>query len=783
LPLRWLKPFIDQSMKQSRIIKRHIACRRCLLALCLTTTLSQLALAQNLLPAEFVEIRGGQPSSLPTTLPATVETVRGNEIAKQINATDAEDALKYLPNLMIRKRYAGDYDHAVLASRMSGTGNSARSLVYVDGILLSNLLGNGAAFAPRWGMINPQAIERVDVLYGPFSAVYPGNSVGAVVDYVTRLPNQFEAAAQAKAFSQRVDLYRTHQQLGGSQLGVQLGSQEGAWQWGLSAGYLQNTAQPLTFASKVITSNASNNIGQTVQGYIADLSTKNQPIWVLGAGSSLATEQSQGQAKLAYRLPGDLLASYSAGFWRNETERTATSYLTDPNGQAVFSGPVNIAGQTYTLANSDFTRASTVMSHHNQALSIKTLGRRNLEWFASVSEYQYDRDQIRSALSNYAAAQLGGSGRLSDLAGTGWRTANLRMTLRPNPESAEGVAAHLIEMGLDQLAGKLRANVSDTVDWRTSSPSALFSAFQGSTALSGFYLQDSWAFASNWRMNLGIRLEQWLATDGLLKNASTSQTFTNRREQFASPKWSGAWQATPSTALKAAVGRAVRTPTVSELYQGSLAGNNLVNNDPNLHAERSWTGELSAVQTAAQWQLRATVFAERTQDALYSQTNVTVNPNVTNIQNIEQVRSKGAELALNSTDWLLTGLDFNVSLTHTTSIITQNSRFPASVGQWQPRVPRWRANLLLSYHFAPEHTLTAGLRHSGKQFGNLDNSDVNSNTYTGFSPFTVLDLRYRKQFNRTMSLALGVDNLGNSKYWAFHPYTQRSFLLELQAKL
>ena len=109
-----------------------------------------------------------------------------------INATDSEDALKYFPSLLVRKRYIGDYDHAVLATRASGTGNSARSLVYADGILISNLLGNGATFTPRWGLVTPEEIERVDVLYGPFSAAYPGNSVGAVVDYVTRMPDELE---------------------------------------------------------------------------------------------------------------------------------------------------------------------------------------------------------------------------------------------------------------------------------------------------------------------------------------------------------------------------------------------------------------------------------------------------------------------------------------------------------------------------------------------------------------------------------------------------------------
>src|SRR5512141_1751825 len=105
-----------------------------------------------------VTVTGGQPTSLPTQIPTTMEGVSREQIEQTINATDSEDALKYLPSLLVRKRYIGDYNHAILSTRASGTGNSARSAVYADGILLSNYLGNGATFAPRWGMVTPSEI-------------------------------------------------------------------------------------------------------------------------------------------------------------------------------------------------------------------------------------------------------------------------------------------------------------------------------------------------------------------------------------------------------------------------------------------------------------------------------------------------------------------------------------------------------------------------------------------------------------------------------------------------
>ena len=88
-----------------------------------------------------ITVTGGRPTSLPAQIPTTIEGTTHAQIVETVNATDSEDALKYLPSLVVRKRYIGDFNHAVLATRASGTGNSARSMIYADGIMLSNPLG------------------------------------------------------------------------------------------------------------------------------------------------------------------------------------------------------------------------------------------------------------------------------------------------------------------------------------------------------------------------------------------------------------------------------------------------------------------------------------------------------------------------------------------------------------------------------------------------------------------------------------------------------------------
>ncbi|MES2036537.1 MAG: TonB-dependent receptor plug domain-containing protein, partial [Pseudomonadota bacterium] len=224
---------------------------------------------ENATQAERVIINGDRPSSLPKEIPTTIEGISAKTMEQTINAIDAEDALKYLPSLLVRKRYVGDYNHAVLATRASGTGNSARSMVYADGILLSNLLGNGASFTPRWGLVTPEEIERVDVLYGPFSAAYAGNSAGAVVDYVTRMPRQFEAHAKLVGFSENFQQYGTDKSYSGKQLSASLGNKQGAFSWWLNVNQLDSDGHPIAFANKLASTGISSNAGTAVTGAIA----------------------------------------------------------------------------------------------------------------------------------------------------------------------------------------------------------------------------------------------------------------------------------------------------------------------------------------------------------------------------------------------------------------------------------------------------------------------------------------------------------------------------------
>ena len=726
-----------------------------------------------------VTVSSGQPTSLPTQIPTTIEGITGKQIEETINAVDSEDALKYFPSLNVRKRYIGDYDHAVLASRASGTGNSARSLVYADGILLSNLLGNGATYTPRWGLVTPEEIERVDVLYGPFSAAYPGNSVGAVVDYVTRMPTQLEAHAKATGFTQNFKLYGTDSTYSGNQLSASVGNKNGPWSWWFNANRLDSDGHPIAFANKLVSSGVVSNAGTRVTGAIHDKNPKNEDWLILGATNQVHTVQDHAKLKLAYDFSPTVRASYTFGLWQNDVTRTSTTYLRDTNGNRVYSGNINVDGRRYTLANTDISISQGNLQHFIHGLSVKSNTRGEWDWEVAASIYDYHKDEVRSPTGALPAANSGGAGRITDMSGTGWNTFALRGTWRP-----EGMGgAHLVDFGLQHDSYKLETLVSNTADWLSGGATSRFSAFSGKTELTSLYAQDTWRFAQDWRTTLGGRLERWSAHDGQVANATSVINMDERQETAFSPKAAIAYQVRPQWTIKGSLGRSVRNPTVAELYQGSISTNVVVNNDPNLKAEKSWTSELSSEHEIGNGLMRATLFHEDTRDALYSQTNVSVTPNVTNIQNVDHIRTTGLELAGQFSDVMLRGLDLSSSLTFADSIIVKNDKFPDSVGKWQPRVPRWRANMLVSYRPNDRWTHTLGIRYSGTQYNNLDNSDVNGDTYTGSSSYLVADWRMRYKLAKQWTASAGVDNLTNEKYWAFHPYTQRTFVAEIKFDL
>lgn len=713
--------------------------------------------------------------------PGTVETYDAEQIRKTVNATSSAEVVKYLPSLQVRERYIGDRN-GIISSRTAGTTSSAQTMMYADGVLLSNLLGNNYSFPPRWGMVSAKEIDHVDVMYGPFSALYAGNSMGGVVNIITRMPDRFEAHASAQGFQQNFKLYGTDEHLWGNHLNASVGNRIGDFSFWIGADHLENAGQPTDFVVR----DASTTPGgaAAVTGAYRDLGEKRQQRVVFGAISKDDSRQDNAKIKLAYDISPTLQAAYTLGVWEHDGRSDVESYIRDAAGNPVYNGLVNFEGSNYNV--SGFNPGKSEAFHVMQALDIRSDTKGWFDWQATYSSYDYNKDKSSSAQGG-ADPYVNRAGRISDMSGTGWRTLDLRGIVRPED--------HKIDVGYHVDQYTLRSNTSNTADWRSGPRGERNSSSRGDTRTQALYAQDRWQFAPQWALTAGARLEYWEAFNG--RNQSTAggllrtSKYDEQHKLRLSPKLGLSFEPVPEWKLGAALARAYRFPTVSELFQAITSGSTLVDNNPNLKPEKVDSGELSAERMFSNGLLRATLFLEHKYDALISQ-NRSFNEPVPFgngicaattcgfIENVEHIRTRGVELSGQWMDVGVSGLDIMGSLTLTDAKTLRNAGAPDTVGKRPVRIPASVAKAVFTYHAGERWTHSLAMRYSGRQHSSMSNNDVKQNTYIAASRYFYVDLRSSYRFADRWTASLGVDNLNNYQAYTRHPYSQRTAFAELE---
>ena len=133
-----------------------------------------------------VTVTGRIVDEATANIPAVVESITAEGI-KRMNAMETSDVFKYMPGSYLRKLYPGG-TNSPLIIRGNNSTMTGRTLVLVDGIRLSDFTAAGNSNAPKWFMVAPQEIEKVDMIYGPFSAALSGNSLSGTALITTRMP-------------------------------------------------------------------------------------------------------------------------------------------------------------------------------------------------------------------------------------------------------------------------------------------------------------------------------------------------------------------------------------------------------------------------------------------------------------------------------------------------------------------------------------------------------------------------------------------------------------------
>lgn len=692
---------------------------------------------------------------VPATVPAVVKTLDKQEIDQTVNAVTSAETIKYQPSIVVRERYIGDRN-GILSMRTNGTTSSAQTAVYADEMLISNYLGNSYGYPPRWGMVSPEEIERVNIIYGPFSVLYPGNSIGGVVVLETKVPDKTEFHGSAQLIQQSYDLYNSKKTVTGDHLTASAaGKVSDRLHIRLGADHLDNQGQPMSFATATATTTGT---GQAVTGYAQDTSEKGVNRYVFGATSIDHSIQDNGKLKLIYDVTPTLKATYQVGLWSNDSDTSVQSYLTDANGKPLYNGKVNIGGKVYSVSMNPSQSDSL---HLMNGVALKQDVGGTFDWAVDASLYSYLTDETRAA-TNYGNSSVG---TITSMNGSGWASANVGGIWRPdgNRQSRHEVSVgyHVDQYSLDQT-------VSNTLEWQKGTESSFKSSSEGKTRTQALYVQDAWRVHPDWTLTVGGRGERWEAFDGSNHSAASDANYENRSATTFSPKAALAYQSSPDWSHRLSVGRAYRFPTVTEMFQQITSGSTIITGNPDLQPERAWAYDFTNEYAVSDGTWRVSLFQENIHSALISQTNTTLN--TTTYQNVESLRMRGIETAFTQNGVVWDQLDLSGSVTYTDSEILKNPTNLTTEGRRVPRIPEWRASLTATWHQDDDLSYSGGLRYASASYSNLDNSDLNHGVYGGNSEYLIADAKVNYKLTDWVTLNGGIDNAFATRAYVYHPY-------------
>jgi iron complex outermembrane recepter protein len=711
----------------------------------------------------------------PTSPDLEVTAAKAQE---QINTVNTEDMLKFAPSLVVRKRHYGDTQDPI-ATRTSGLGASARNLIFVDGIMINSPIGNNnSAASPHFGVAAPQDVSRIDVLYGPFAARYAGNSTGVTVNITTRMPDRFELYADATGAVQSFTRYSTSDTPGTWQLGGGVGDRYGAFSWRLSANHLDSTSQPLGYATLLRLASTST-AGTTLSGAVSDLNRSGAPIVVIGDTGIEHQVQDTDTLKLTYDFDNGMQLAYLASLFHQDNDAGVRTYLRDASGNPVYAGNSNIGGANYNIAASSFSNNvyNWQQTQLAQGLSLKSAQDGDFAWEIIVSDYAYLNDKQRVPTTALPGAFSGGAGTINRMSGTGWYTLDANGVWR-------GWTNHELSLGAHRDAETFAQTRYNLTDWISSNPGNVVNAAKGRTATNAVWLEDIWSLLPDLKASLGLRYEDWRAYGGSNFSASPALNVSQPRISAStlSPKASLAWQISDHWSLTGSWGVAFRMPTVTELYQAIATGTVLTVPNPNLKPERASSYELAAERMTDRGRMRLTFFEEDITGALLSQSAPLLpgsNTLFSFAQNVDRTQVRGVEFFIDQYDAVIPGLELMASVTAADGRIRQDNAFAAAVGKFIPGLPRLKANAVATYRPDDSWSFTVGARYGDRSFGTIDNSDPISQTYQGFAGYFVVDTKVKYRVTENWSVSAGIDNLNNDKYFLFHPFPQRTAILEI----
>lgn len=326
------------------------------------------------------------------------------------------------------------------------------------------------------------------------------------------------------------------------------------------------------------------------------------------------------------------------------------------------------------------------------------------------------------------------------------------------PPALELAGTHQLLLGVDlrRVYGRAEERIHPP-----GSPSFL-RVVGGEQHFAGLFVQDALQLGDHLELLGGLRLDLWRNLGGhrrILREDGVSGTaFEDRTRIALSPRLAARFEVDPALALRGAVYRAFRAPTLNELYRPFQVGTVQTAANPDLEAETLTGGELGADWFAARGLLlRVTGFWNVLSQPI---TNVTLPEPLPGgaqrqRQNLGQAQIRGVELGIEarpSRRWTLLA-----AYTLADARVTEQPAEAGLLGKKLPQDPAHRASASVTFDDPSLFLASLQLRWLGPQF----EDDRNELELGGV---VLVDLFVRRLIASGLSVFAAVENLFDREY-------------------
>ncbi|WP_415518736.1 MAG: TonB-dependent receptor plug domain-containing protein [Desulfovibrio aminophilus] len=438
----------------------------------------------------------------------------------------------------------------------------------------------------RFGLVNPEDVERIEILKGPVSTLYGSGSIGGVVNVITKKGRFAEG-----------DIPEWHGGLAGT--------------------------------------TGSNPVG--AGGYGA-LSYNAKNLWVYGSGSWREYQS-------FYDGGGDLTPNSQ---YRDFYGKAATGYrwdsgaVTEVQFQRVEGEDIGVpGGSSPPLPSSSAAKL--------------TLGSNDRSLFQAVHTIKPEDGPIKESRFELYYQLITRNPRINQVNGAMAKPSADHETVGGKWTNVLGLGDHTLTAGLDawnwyMTSKRDRYNPAGVLIG-TDHPTPDANQFSG-----GLFLEDDWALAERWTLNLGGRGD-WVSISNA-GNVTANQTVeAGTREDFS---WGGhaglTFQATERWSLTSLAAASYRTPNILELFKDiNLTGGIKELGDPDLDPERSFFFEQGFHYTGPTLRATTSFYANFIEDMINAQY---VNATTYRMANVGRAEIYGVEQSLEwdfVTDWTAYG--------------------------------------------------------------------------------------------------------------------------------